>query len=346
MNWDERIIGERELKELLKGGDDISLASLAKALVEHQKQNWPLLREGYRSLEAIETKTFQVREARVVVQHNPGRRKSTSARVDRASVEARGCFLCPDALPREEKGIAYDDLVILCNPFPILNDHLSIVHREHTEQKIAGNVELLLSLARDLGSDFFVLYNGPQCGASAPDHLHFQACSRQILPIEDDLGADEPSATEECAVCAESRNNFELFTLTDCGRSVVVFRGNRWQTVAAWVYKTLASLAGDFSAEPMINLIATHDSAEWTVYLFPRARHRPYCFYAEGDEQLMISPGAIDMAGVVVVPERDHFERVTAEKLEEVFAEVSMSVEEVDFIIEQTSETPVSEGLF
>ncbi len=346
MNWDERIIGERELKEFFKDGDDRNLASLAKALVEHQKQTWPLLGEGYLSLETIETKQFQVRESRVVVQHNPGRRRSTTARVDRASVEARKCFLCSDALPQEEKGIAYGDLMILCNPFPVLDNHLSIVHRQHTEQKIAGNVEMLLSLARDLGSEFFVLYNGPQCGASAPDHLHFQACSRKLLPIENDLGADDLSSTEDCAICAESRNNFELFTLADCARSVVIFRGNRGETIAAWIYKTLASLAGDFSAEPMINLIATHDRAGWTVYLFPRARHRPYCFYAEGEDQLMISPGAIDMAGVIVVPERDHFERITSEKLEEIFAEVSMSVEEVDFHVEQASETPVSEGLF
>ncbi len=346
MNWDERIINERELKEFLKDGDDRNLASFVKALIEHQKQTWPLLNEGYRSLEAIETKSFQVRESSVVVQHNPARRRSTAARVDRAAVEARGCFLCSDALPPEEKGIAYGDLMILCNPFPVLDEHLSIVDRRHTEQKIAGNVETLLSLARDLGPQFFVLYNGPQCGASAPDHLHFQACSREILPIERDLGADEPSATEDCAVCAESRNNFELFTLADCARSVVIFRGNRGETVAAWIYKTLAALAGDWNSEPMVNLIATHDPAGWTVYLFPRARHRPYCFYAEGEEQLMISPGAIDMAGVVVVPERDHFERVTAERLEEIFAEVSLNVEEVDFRIEQASETPVSEGLF
>lgn len=344
MTWDERIIGERELKEFFKDGDEPTLASFAKALIEHQKRTWPSLTEGYRSLEAAETKTFPVRESRVVVQHNPGRRRSTGARVDRASVEARRCFLCPEALPREEKGIAYGDLVILCNPFPVLADHLSIVDRRHSEQKIAGNVERLLSLARDLGSDFFVLYNGPQCGASAPDHLHFQACSRSLLPIENDLGAD--ASAEECAICAESRNNFELFTLSGCTRSVVVFRGNRGETVAAWIYKILASLAGDFSAEPMINLIATHDRAGWTVYLFPRARHRPHCFYAEGEEQLMISPGAIDMAGVVVVPERDHFERVTAEKLEAIFAQVSRSVEEVDFLVEQASETPIAEGWF
>ncbi|MEW6209507.1 MAG: DUF4922 domain-containing protein [Acidobacteriota bacterium] len=345
MTWDERIIGERELKEFFKDGDERTLASSAKALIEHQKQTWPLLAEGYCSLEAIETKTFQVLESRIVVQHNPGRRRSTAARVDRASVEARRCFLCSESLPAEEKGIAYGDLVILCNPFPVLADHLSIVDRRHSEQKIAGNVERLLSLTRDLGSDFFVIYNGPQCGASAPDHLHFQACSRKLLPIENDLGADEPSV-EDCAICAESRNNFELFTLSDCARSVVVFRGNRGETLAAWIYKILAALAGDFGTEPMINIVATHDRAGWTVYLFPRARHRPYCFYAEGEEQLMISPGAIDMAGVIVVPERDHFERITSEKLEEIFVEVSRSVEEVDFVVEQATETPVAEGWF
>ncbi len=344
MRWDERFVGERELEDYLEDRNDRRLAAFAKALIEHQKQTWPMLAEGYRSLAQIETRPIKVRESSVILQHNPGRKRSTSARVDRASVASRQCFLCPDTLPREEKGIAYGDLVILCNPFPILEDHLSIVHRQHVEQKIQGSLESLLALARDFGPDFFVLYNGPQCGASAPDHLHFQSCSRKVIPIENDLGADEQS--EQCAVCAEGRDDFELCTLADCARSVAVFRGNKFLTVARWIYKTLGALASNHQAEPMVNIIATHDGSAWTVYLFPRARHRPQCFYAEGPEQLTVSPGAIDMAGVVVAPVRDHFERIDARALEEIFSEVSLDVDEVDRVIERVSATPVSEELF
>jgi hypothetical protein len=345
MRWEERFIGARELDEYLDGNTS-GLGHLAKALIRHQKDTWPMLAEGYRALAAVETKRFQLRESVVLAQHNAGRRRSTSAKVDRASVEARKCFLCPDELPVEEKGIPYGDLVILCNPFPVLDSHLSIVHRLHTEQKIYGNVESLLALARDLGQEFFVLYNGPQCGASAPDHLHFQACSSQLLPIQDDLGSDGSMESQQCAVCSEGRDDFELFTLSDLARSVVVFRGNNLLTLAQWIYDAIAGLSGGSETEPMINIVATHAASTWTVYLFPRARHRPACFFAEGEDRLMISPGAIDMAGVVVVPERAHFERLTAQKLEDIFAEVSLGVEEVDSVIERLSASQMGEGPF
>src|SRR6185503_6882728 len=142
-------------------------------------------------------------------------------------------------------GIAYnDDLVILCNPFPVLDRHLSVVHREHSPQQIDGNLETLLSLAHDLGSSYFVLYNGPECGASAPDHLHFQACSRELLPIEENLYEDEPVLLEDCSSCDETaKNTFELFTLGGCGRSVIVFRGGNREEIAHWVDAQIRELA-------------------------------------------------------------------------------------------------------
>ena len=192
MRWEERIITARELTPYLTEQDDGRLTREVNALIEHQKQTWPMLAEGYAAFEAMETKRIEVDGSGVIVQHNPKRIRSTAARVDKASVGARACFLCPDSLPVEERAIRYgDDLMILCNPFPVLDRHLSIVHRDHAPQQIEGNVEMLLMLARDLSPDFFVLYNGPRCGASAPDHLHFQACSREGLPVEA-LLADEP----------------------------------------------------------------------------------------------------------------------------------------------------------
>ncbi|HWP44797.1 MAG TPA: DUF4922 domain-containing protein, partial [Blastocatellia bacterium] len=271
MNWDQRIICEIELSAHRKGQNGRSLPARISALVEQQKQSWPLLASGYSELQEIETKRLQIEETTVVVQYNPRRIRSTSASVDRASVEARGCFLCPERLPPEEKGIAYgDDLIILCNPFPILDSHLSIVHRQHVPQRIEGSLERLLDLACDLGPDFFVLYNGPECGASAPDHLHFQACSRSLLPIYSDLGIEE--ASEHCQYCAEmAGEGFDLFTLDGCGRAVIVYRGNRSDEIARWVNKTLARLpAGSLYCEPLINIVCTYESGMWTLLLFPR----------------------------------------------------------------------------
>ncbi len=347
MIWDEKIIGERELQAYQEDETDQSLEALVAALIDQQSETWPLLREGCEAFAQIETKRVRVEESEVVIQHNAQRIRSTGASVDKESVGNRRCFLCADSLPQEEKGIAYgDDLVILCNPFPVLDRHLSIVHREHVPQRIEGNVESLLSLSHDLGSSYFVLYNGPECGASAPDHLHFQACSRELLPIEEGLYDDEPVMAEDCNYCEEAaRNSFELFTLGGCGRSVVVFRGGNRDEVAHWVYEVITELALQADkTEPLINIVCTYDPRVWTVYLFPRAKHRPASFYAEGDERLVVSPGAIDMAGVVVVPERQHFDKIDGERTTAIFSEVSMNGEIVNELVDEICALPDPEG--
>ncbi|MEK6405570.1 MAG: DUF4922 domain-containing protein [Acidobacteriota bacterium] len=337
MTWNDKIIDERELRGYQEDEIDQSLEARVAALIDQQCDTWPVLGEGRDAFAQIETKRVALDECEVIVQHNARRIRSTAASVDKASVENRRCFLCAENLPSEEKGIAYgDDLIILCNPFPVLDRHLSIVHREHVPQQIEGNVEPLLSLAADLGSSYFVLYNGPECGASAPDHLHLQACSRAILPIEENLFKDEPVLAEDCSYCEETaRNTFELFTLGGCGRSVVVFRGGNPEEVAHWVYEVIRELAEQTDrSEPLINIICTYDPKLWTVYLFPRVRHRPASFYAEGESRLVVSPGAIDMAGVVVVPEREHFEKIDGRRLAAIFSEVSMSNELVNDLVD------------
>ena len=346
MKWDERIIGKKDLNAYLAGEPATDLRTLALALIEHQRRHWPLLAEGYAAFEKIESKRVPVEESEVVIQHNPKRIRSTAAAVDEASVSGRVCFLCPENLQAEEKGIAYgDDLVVLCNPFPVLDRHLSIVHREHVEQKIEGNVETLLDLAHDFGREFFALYNGPQCGASAPDHLHFQVCSRALLPIEEHLFDDEQQLSEDCNYCEETaRNSFELFTLGGCGRSVVVFRGGDRGEMAAWIYEVLREL-GQMTdrAEPLVNIVCVYDRKLWTVYLFPRAKHRPAAFFAQGDERLTVSPGAIDMAGVVVVPERAHFDKIGSEQITRIFAEVSLNREILNDLIDDMCSLPEAE---
>lgn len=346
MNWDQKIISEPDLRAYQDDESDQSLEARLAALIDQQTDTWPLLSEGCEAFSQIETKRVRVQQSEVVVQHNPGRLRSTAAAVDRASVESRRCFLCPENLPQEEKGIAYgDDLVILCNPFPVLDRHLSIVHREHVPQQIDGNVGSLLLLAHDLGPAYFVLYNGPQCGASAPDHLHFQACSRELLPIEEKLYEDEPVMVEDCSYCEDTaRNSFELFTLGGCGRSVIVFRGGNIDEVALWVYKVIKELALQTDkTEPLLNIICTYDARLWTVYLFPRSKHRPESFYAEGEQRLVVSPGAIDMAGVVVVPEREHFDKIDGERMTAIFSEVSMRNEIVNDLVDVMCSLPEPE---
>jgi len=329
VNWDGRIINEQELAPHLKS-PDVGLAARVAALVEHQKNSWPLMREGYAAFAEIEVRRVETSGSQAIIQHNPRRIASTAARVDKASVEARRCFLCAANLPPEEKGLAYDDnFVVLCNPFPILDKHLSIVHREHIPQEIEGNVEAMLTLARDLGSNFFVLYNGPECGASAPDHLHFQAASRN-LPIEDELRRMD-SESDRAEV-----NEVEVFALSGFNRSAIIFRGVDSERLARSIYQAVSELSlMTGKAEPMINIICVYEEGEWTVYLFPRARHRPACFFAEGEGRLTVSPGAIDMAGLVVVPHRDDFAKMDATRVGQIFSEVSTDYETVQKVVEK-----------
>jgi len=338
VNWGDRIIDENELALYLQEPRERRWAARADALIEQQRATWPLLAEGINALADIETRRVPVAESHVVIQHNPRRLRSTAAAVDKGSIEKRPCFLCAENLPKEEKGLAYGrDLGIFCNPFPVLNKHLTIVHRRHVEQTIHHNFELLLGLAADLAPEYFALYNGPQCGASAPDHLHFQACSRALLPIAAELSAEIAADPAHCEVCeAMPRDQFDLFTMDGCGRSIIVLRGSNLEEIARWFYRIIDELPRpDGHIEPMMNIVCTYERGTFTTFLFPRAKHRPASFFAEGEQRLIVSPGAIDMAGVIVTPRREDFARLDGARVEAIFAEVSLGDTWVNEILER-----------
>ena len=308
MSWEGRLRGAVPAEP---GPQGARLSALVAALVEDQRRSWPLLQAGYEALAAIEIRSLSVRGAPVVLQHNPGRLRNTTADVAAAAAGKRPCFLCAKSLPPEEEGIAFgDELIVLCNPFPILDRHLSITHREHVPQRLAGRVGDLLALAESLGPDFFALYNGPYCGASAPDHLHFQAGSRRLLPI---------------AASAPPGAGLAVLTPDQCGRSVVVLRSEDRGRLRGWIEAVVAALpVPDGHPEPMVNLVCLAEAEGVTAFLFPRAKHRPEAFHAAGEDRLLVSPGAIDMAGVLVVPQRRDFERLDAARVEAILREVTL----------------------
>ncbi|HEY6332146.1 MAG TPA: DUF4922 domain-containing protein [Blastocatellia bacterium] len=365
MSWDERIAAEFEpySGELSR---QHSLPELIAAFIQEQKQSWPLLRNGSDTLEKAEIRRLDIPGAVpsfVYVQYNPGRIRSTAAAVDKTSVASRPCFLCVENLPPEEKSIAYgSDLVITCNPFPVLPNHLSILERRHVPQQIESRLESMLALAHDLGPEYFVLYNGPRCGASAPDHFHFQACARSNLPIEEDLRRSQARPGEpiqemkpglRARLITEGREHLredgwfprgaiktDAPTPTDSVASIVLATGSRGTVVVrsagpralaselSRVVEALRLQTGK-DDEPMINIVAVFEDGEWKVFLFPRARHRPACFYAEGNERLLVSPGAIDMAGVIVMPDREEFLRIAPEQIRRIFSEVSLDLSSI-----------------
>jgi hypothetical protein len=319
MMWESRIISDEQLRFFLSPAST-GLTALVSAMLAQQQATWPMLREAMAALAEAEYRRFTVRGSSVIAQFNPKRIVSTAAKVDAATISRRPCFLCPDKLPVEEKGIAFgSDYVILCNPFPVLPDHLVITHRAHTPQQIAGNFGALLDLAAALGADYFALYNGPACGASAPDHLHFQACDHTLLPIFADV------ARRESRVIA-SDSFTEIFTLPGYRLNLLIARGSNRQALIEWFESAVAHLAEvtQAAAEPLLNLVVRYADEKWTICFYPRARHRPACYFAEGEAKLTISPAGIDLSGVLVVPEAAHFARLTAQHIEEIYAEVTL----------------------
>jgi ATP adenylyltransferase/5',5'''-P-1,P-4-tetraphosphate phosphorylase II len=320
MSWKERVVDIEELRPYLPNNSEPDFRGLVEGLAEQQLATWPMLRDAVAGLARVEYKRVRVRGSEVLAQFNPQRIVSTAAKVDAATIKQRPCFLCAENLPPEERGIAFGaDFVALYNPFPVLPRHLVITSRRHIPQTIEGNFGTLLDLALDLGGEFFVLYNGAACGASAPDHLHFQACARESAPIIPEIDTWERRGLSK-------NSGVESFTLKDYRLNALVARGNDRLAVYEWFERALRCLAEITGAEsePMINLVVTRDGGRWTVIIFPRSKHRPDRYFADGDAKLTVSPAAIDLAGVLVVPQPDHFSKITSRDVEEIYAEVTL----------------------
>jgi len=299
---------------------DQSLAQRARQLLREQKTEWGLLARGYESLASVRVKTFSFDGFCVKLQFNPGRIASSVAKVDEQSIRQRKCFLCPANLPREQRGIdCGEGYTLLCNPFPIFPEHFTIPHRDHRPQRILESFDSMLRLARELADGYVVFYNGPRSGASAPDHLHLQAGSKGFMPIDDDAQL----------VGSETylRRGFVLES-NDAGEMVAHFTR---------LYRAMEAVSDD-ADEPMLNVLAYYDvprAGLWRVVVLPRGKHRPGCFFAEGDARIVLSPGTVDMGGMVIsVVERD-FERITEQVLRQMFAEVTISPEKFARVREQ-----------
>jgi hypothetical protein len=289
-----------------------SLRDQIALLLDQQRATWPAFRDGEAALERIRTKQLIINGCTVTVQANPGRQISTAAKVDPASIATRPCFLCPGSLPPLERGIQWGGFVVLPNPYPIFKNHLTIAARTHEPQTIDKRIDDMIALARALGPEQFVLYNGPRCGASAPDHMHFQACRSTDVPIFGQL-----------PVAFDTGRTMPLIigcrTMIACGSpdpSVVR------QSIESTVEK-LTRVSGE-TQEPMFNLIVFYREGRYRSVLFPRAKHRSACYFAPPAERLSISPAAVEMAGIVVVADDTHFDRVDEAAVKAMYGEVTL----------------------
>lgn len=311
-----------------------SLASLALELLNEQKEIWPQLAAGYASLTSVRTRELRCDGFQAWLQFNPGRIVSTGAKVDAQSIRHRRCFLCVEHLPPQQRGVLYDDeFLVLCNPAPIFTDHFTVSHVRHLPQSFEMYAGTMLKIARAFRSRFTIFYNGPKCGASAPDHMHFQACPRGTIPVE--------RAAQEEARRQHRRNvrGVDVFTLARYGRQVIVFesaQGAMLEQVLLSLVAALRSITGT-AEEPMLNILCGFNEGDWRVIVFPRSKHRPDVYFKDGEEQVMISPAAVDIGGLIVTPLEKDFKNVSASLIESIFKEVSVTPAIVDRAIESLS---------
>jgi len=300
-------------------------------LFSEQLSAWELARLNYRGLSKVRTRKLSFDGFEVHVQFNPARIISSSAKVDVRSIEERPCFLCSGNRPKEQTGIPLDDdMVILVNPFPIFRRHLTIPCESHTAQRIFNNFSLMLSLSRAMHL-YTVFYNGPQSGASAPDHLHFQAGNIGFMPIEMDFTEGRHSRL------VLSNPGLEIWKWEGYLRGIITLRGNDAGKLAGVFGKLFESLGRrqPERPEPMMNILSGYSSDEWTIHIFPRKQHRPRQFFSSGDDRLLVSPAAVDLGGVLITPREEDYEKITGEDVIDIFSQVCFNDTEIEALVSE-----------
>ncbi|MFA7491904.1 MAG: DUF4922 domain-containing protein [Proteiniphilum sp.] len=266
-----------------------------------QQRDWEQLRNGILQMDNLREKEFTWGgDYRIKLQFNPARMVSTAATINKETIEKRPCFLCAANRPAQQNGIAFmKRYTILCNPYPILKNHLTIPLHSHVPQRIRKKMEDMLTLAEQL-PDYLIFYNGPKCGASAPDHFHLQAGVKLPLLMQGD---------NELRSCLqiESENKSEMRELFED------------------VYQYLHYLQPE-EREPMMNIIAFTENNRYKLHIFPRKAHRPGHYYEKGNKQLLISPGALDMAGLMICVREEDFEKISKQDIEDIYSQVSTPV--------------------
>jgi hypothetical protein len=305
-----------------------SLADLAVDLLHLQNRFWPDLAEAHHALEKLWCRRIDCEGFSVLVQHNPRRIVSTGSSTDPESLSRRPCFLCPPNLPMAQRALQYrKNYLVLCNPVPIFREHFTIATTAHSPQAIEDHIAEFLCLAKDMMPRFILFYNGPRCGASAPDHFHFQAVSAGILPIEQDMS--RPDLRKH----VWGNHGANLFRIKRLGREVWVLEGRDSQAIDAMLHRILDSMkrymtpGDDPVDEPMMNIIGIRDEGMWKVIIFPRRKHRPTAFYREDETRLVLTPAAVEMGGLLIAPVEQDYHRIDEKMIREIYEEVSLDEE-------------------
>ena len=306
----------------------INLNNQLKSLLTEQKENWELARTNFAGLKTVRTKSFNFGDFEVKVQFNPARIVSSGAKVDAKTIAERKCFLCTENRPAEQTAVDAGDYLVLVNPFPIFPEHFTIPRKEHVDQQIKPYFADMLVLAEAL-DDYLIFYNGPRCGASAPDHMHFQAGTKNFLPLVNDYKRLKDTHAQ---LLVESEN-FQLFNFNNYLRTVYCIESTDVESAKDAFEKlythfqqiSLPALPKGERAEPMLNIVCTFEDGKWFTFVLPRKTFRPWQYTAEGDQQLLVSPATVEMCGIFITPIEAHFEKITKEDVESILEQASLA---------------------
>jgi len=282
-------------------------------LYSEQLTEWSQFREQVLRLDEVQTHSFDFGNYVVKTQYNPARAVSSNAKLDAKSIAARKCFLCPENRPAVQREVRLNkNFIALVNPFPILKKHFTIPLIQHKPQEILPYLSDMLDFAQML-PDYTIFYNGAKAGASAPDHLHFQAVRKGQLPVEQEYQKVEKKTLIE-------NPDGKVSALQNYGRSCLLIQSpdkEMAHSLFLQVYRERLN-------ETMMNVFTLFENEQWNLLIFPRKTHRPSYFFAEGKDYKMISPGAVDMAGILILPRKEDFDSVDKEVILDVFRQVSL----------------------
>ena len=314
-------------QHMLQGKADIMEDSSISRFFNRQLEVWTDARHRFRDLKHVETRQFS---DQLKLQWNPARIVSTGAKIDKKTLGERPCFLCDKNRPKEQMSKQIDEKFhLLVNPFPILPVHFTIPARKHQPQLIYknyGEMHRFISLY----SDLMVFYNGPKCGASAPDHLHFQAGTNGILPLQNNWQRLSRNLTDIISLNDEEKISVVRDFIVP---AFVIISKSAESDEALFrrLYKAMPQ-RGD-ETEPMMNIISWRKGEEFISVVIPREKHRPEAYFAEGDAQFVVSPGALDMSGLIITPREEDFRKLTEEKALSLLQECGVSEEKMNAII-------------
>lgn len=302
-------------------------------LFEQQLSVWEMARNNFEGLKTVQIREFDFDGFGVKVQFNPARMVSSGAKVDVKTIAQRKCFLCAANRPEVQRGIEWRDYDILINPFPIFPRHLTIPRREHVDQQLVPYISDMFDLAREL-PDFVVFYNGPKCGASAPDHMHFQAGNADFLPLVGDYFnlKSQGKCTMQCTI-----DGADIYTIDDYLRVVYCIESCNRDALRQAFMKLYNSWVKEEGVEPMMNVVCLYKEStvngqqstegKWYLFVIPRGAFRPWQYTAEGDKQLLVSPATVEVSGLFITPIKEHFERITKEDVVDILTQCTINKE-------------------